>query len=88
MIKSTAKAIRGNGWAFRSWSFMTFKLSFSRDAPQHRVILDTGTSMTTGDISWLREVAPNAVIHKLTTPIWLNGIAGGHTSDSYTYIDL
>ena len=28
------------------------------------------------------------MIHKLTTPIWLNGIAGGHTSDAYVDVDL
>lgn len=36
--------------------------------------------MTTADASWLREGAPDAAVHMLTTPIWLNGIAGGHSS--------
>ena len=52
------------------------------------MILDIGTSITTADSGWLREAAPHAVAHKLTTPIWLNGIAGGHTSDTYVDIDL
>ena len=49
VIKSTAKATRGNGWAFRSWSFMTFMVAFARNLPPHRVILDTGTGMSTAD---------------------------------------
>ena len=88
VIKSTAKATRGNGWAFRSWSFMTFMVAFARNLPPHRVILDTGTGMSTADAGWLREVAPYAVIYKLTTLIWLNGIAGSHTSDAYVDVDL
>ena len=89
VIESTAPKDHRAGYSFRSWRYARIQASIVKDKPTDEYCLDSGTTMSIADRSYVLSQLPEVTIHRTSESVRVRGIGTKwHDTSEYVLLDF